>query len=754
MKKRLISVLLTLLIIGGAVNLPAGTMMPSALANLPVRTASEMQAVITQINGAQPGSTIVVPNGIYNNFQFTAGTAGTQASPVVIRAETPGSVVLTGLSRITISGRFITIDGFYFRGAAGVDHNLSQAVAFSSTSRNCTLRRTAIVDWNPTDRARDTRWVRVTGYNHLIDQCYLRGKNTPGMKLEFVRAGSSDNAPAGNENHTVTRTYFGQFANGGGNGYETVRVGLSQTSLTGRANIRMEYNYFYQTNGENEIISNKSNNNTYRYNTFFDSVGELTLRHGNDCLVEGNVFVDTNGSRMIGERHRMIGNYFGNTRSNGLQINNGMVTPELNEFWAALDSVIENNTFYSNVTSPARQVIIGQGFNAVTRPTSATGVFNRNLMSTTASSGNFFAVSDSSIVNQGKMTFSGNHAFGRGLGITNATAMAGFNTTTNPQMVRNVMNGPFDIFTPSNTSINAGFRIADLKAPMTPIEILPDWMIDNIYADVAGFTFPANMKPLRTATLPASTARGIAGNNAADAPRAGDLAFGATASGSTTLPRAVSGSNTNSSRPAAGAFSDDYDAFWQLLSGAAADTKWLAADFSATTARTVTFDRVVVQGRQDARPTNYNIEVQYANTTTWVPVFTEGGSGVSVANGLATAGNRGTEITFAAPITAAQVRVRVLQSTTDNNNVQLTRLAIYRRGDISGDGNINASDITLLRSYIAAQNKEAFLAANPAFSTANADVNSDGFINSADITLLRRWLAAADKSTVPFGPRP
>jgi hypothetical protein len=77
-----------------------------------------------------------------------------------------------------------------------------------------------------------------------------------------------------------------------------------------------------------------------------------------------------------------------------------------------------------------------------------------------------------------------------------------------------------------------------------------------------------------------------------------------------------------------------------------------------------------------------------------------------------------------------------------------------RYGHVRGESDINAADVTLLRGYIAAQDKTAFRNANPAFSITNADVNGDGFINSADVTLLRRWLAAVEKSSVPLGPRP
>jgi hypothetical protein len=60
----------------------------------------------------------------------------------------------------------------------------------------------------------------------------------------------------------------------------------------------------------------------------------------------------------------------------------------------------------------------------------------------------------------------------------------------------------------------------------------------------------------------------------------------------------------------------------------------------------------------------------------------------------------------------------------------------------------------MLRRFIAASDKDEFIAANPSFNKANADANGDGRIDSADVTLLRRWIAASNKETVPLGPQP
>jgi len=66
-------------------------------------------------------------------------------------------------------------------------------------------------------------------------------------------------------------------------------------------------------------------------------------------------------------------------------------------------------------------------------------------------------------------------------------------------------------------------------------------------------------------------------------------------------------------------------------------------------------------------------------------------------------------------------------------------------GDVDGDGKIDAADITLLRRYIAANDKPAFLLANPRFNLENARVTGhSGDPNAADVARLRQYVAGFD----------
>lgn len=107
------------------------------------------------------------------------------------------------------------------------------------------------------------------------------------------------------------------------NEFETIRLGASDYANF-NGNPVVEYNHFYRCDGEIEIISNKSSNNTYRYNTIVESQGSIVRRHVDGCLVEGNVIIgngvtNTGGIRHNGQDHVVRNNYVAGTRGSGLR---------------------------------------------------------------------------------------------------------------------------------------------------------------------------------------------------------------------------------------------------------------------------------------------------------------------------------------------------------------------------------------------------------------------------------------------------
>jgi hypothetical protein len=81
-------------------------------------------------------------------------------------------------------------------------------------------------------------------------------------------------------------------------------------------------------------------------------------------------------------------------------------------------------------------------------------------------------------------------------------------------------------------------------------------------------------------------------------------------------------------------------------------------------------------------------------------------------------------------------------------------------GDVDCDGAITSADVTFLRRYIAATDKQEFLKRNPSFNPLNANVTgkweTDEYgrplLAADDVTLLRRWIAAPAGGKPRLGP--
>lgn len=161
-----------------------------------------------------------------------------------------------------------------------------------------------------------------------------------------------DSEESQQNHHRIDHNYFGHRPILGSNGGETLRIGTSHYSLTNSFTV-VEDNYFDRCDGEVEIISSKSGNNIIRGNVFFESRGTLTLRHGNDNLVENNVFfgngVDhTGGIRVINKRQTIRNNYMegltGHRFGGAFVIMNGVPNSPINRYHQVEDTLIENNS--------------------------------------------------------------------------------------------------------------------------------------------------------------------------------------------------------------------------------------------------------------------------------------------------------------------------------------------------------------------------------------------------------------------------
>ena len=271
------------------------------------REVADIAALQSALKEAQPGDRIVLKAGRHETTAAVRVTAvGTANAPIVIAAETVGAVELAGTHGFIVSkpAAHVTIDGFTFTHASGrnVIELGTRHVRFTRNTFRC-------VGDNP--------YLSVLGDDAEVDYNEFRDKKTVGNMISVT----GENGQVARRLH-VHHNYFHDFSPAGANGAETIRVGLSGLSMS-HGHAVIEHNLFERCRGENELISNKSGGNTYRFNTFIDSPGaQLTLRHGNECVVYGNYFKNTAGLRIFGDRHQVFSNYFVEN-STGINIGNG-----------------------------------------------------------------------------------------------------------------------------------------------------------------------------------------------------------------------------------------------------------------------------------------------------------------------------------------------------------------------------------------------------------------------------------------------
>lgn len=396
----------------------------SAAANAKDFFVTNSAELSSAIASAKAGDVIKMKNGVWENIQISFQNNGVAGSPIILKAETAGLVIISGKSNLRIGGNYLVVDGLVFKN--GYSASSSAVVEFRANgieSNYSRLTNTSIIEYNPADTKTDYKWISLYGTNNRVDHCYLKGKTHIGTTL-VVWLSNKPNYHLIDSNYFAYRPVFPE------NGAETIRVGTSDWSMYDSFTT-VEYNYFEECNGETEIISSKSCGNIYRYNTFKNCEGTLTLRHGNRCTVEGNFFLcgrktNSGGIRIIGEDHKVINNYiedsYGTSYKSGITLMNGVPSSPLNRYYQVKRSVVANNT----VVNAKMSLTIGAGKDSELSLPPLDCIIANNIFYSTQSP--LVTFTDAPI----NMIWSGNVFSGSTIGMT----LPADNYNFNPQLVK------------------------------------------------------------------------------------------------------------------------------------------------------------------------------------------------------------------------------------------------------------------------------------------------------------------------------
>jgi poly(beta-D-mannuronate) lyase len=308
------------------------------------------QAEFFQASGSlKPGDTLVLADGTWTDFEILFRGQGTKEQPINLKAQTKGKVILSGLSNLRLAGEYLVVEGLVFKdGYSPTGEVISFRENANQLANHSRVTQVVIDGFSNPDKFNADKWVVMYGKHNRFDHNHLEGKNNAGVTMA-VRLNSADSQE---NHHRIDHNYFGPRPILGSNGGETLRIGTSKYSLSNSFTI-VENNYFDRCNGEVEIISNKSGQNQFLNNVFFESRGTLTLRHGNGNLVQGNVFFGngqehTGGIRVINADQTIRNNYMegltGVRFGGGFTVLNGVPNSSINRYHQVKNTKIENNT--------------------------------------------------------------------------------------------------------------------------------------------------------------------------------------------------------------------------------------------------------------------------------------------------------------------------------------------------------------------------------------------------------------------------
>ena len=328
----------------------AGSLSRCAAGQWRVESPAELQRVVKE---AKPGDLIVIEGIDWADVRMKIRLAGSAESPVTIRSE----VTWTGESSFEIIGEHVVLDGFVFKRGS-----LSSGHVMKVRGSHCRVTRCVIDHYNPAKRSTRYQWLSLFGHHHQVDHCRFSGQDHSGCTL-VVWLEDDGGSEVGK--HRIVANHFLDRPRGDGNGFETIRIGTSEYSMKSSQCI-VSGNLFENCDGEVELISNKSCGNVYEGNTIVGCAGALTLRHGNDCRVRGNLILgetekNSGGIRVVGEGHQIVGNHIegvGDRIDGAIALSAGVVNAKLHQHAQVRDVLIDRNTLIDNAGD---EIVWGHG---------------------------------------------------------------------------------------------------------------------------------------------------------------------------------------------------------------------------------------------------------------------------------------------------------------------------------------------------------------------------------------------------------
>ncbi|WP_211347109.1 polysaccharide lyase 6 family protein [Saccharothrix australiensis] len=312
---------------------------PGVERTVTVKDSARLQDALAN---AKAGDRIVVADGRYTIGAMT-GRKGTAAKPITVVAAHRGRAVVDDGQLEVADSSHVTFEGLRWTNRSTLRITGSHHVRLTRNHFRLTEESSLT-------------WVLVRGedsHHNRIDHNLFEEKHQLG---NFVTVEGSETEQSRHDR--IDHNHFRNIGPRAVNEMEAIRVGRSTISRSSGFTV-VEANLFEDCDGDPEIVSVKSNDNTVRYNTFRSSQGTLSHRHGDRGSFHGNFFLGegkekTGGIRIYGRDHKVYNNHFEGLTGSGydaaLQLDGGDVDTSgaLTAHWRVYRATVVHNTFVDN----------------------------------------------------------------------------------------------------------------------------------------------------------------------------------------------------------------------------------------------------------------------------------------------------------------------------------------------------------------------------------------------------------------------
>ncbi|RZK54676.1 MAG: hypothetical protein EOO91_15525 [Pedobacter sp.] len=306
------------------------------------------------------GDEVIIANGNYTNWNVEIPNKGTSAKPILIKAQESGKVIFSGEINQTLfklAGDYLIFSGITFKNCTLLKGG---GLIELKNSQNCQVTNCQFLENTVKTQFTPLVIVSGNGNNNKIDKCtFTANIDNQDLQVKITKESCPQNTLI--EQNTFTNKQKVSWKNG--NGGECVQVGQDPVLLgLQEAKTIVSGNKFINCNGENEVISNKSSGNSYLKNYFENNDGELVMRGGHDCIIDGNIFKGgTGGIRINGSGHTITNNKISNIKT-AIRLMYGMAKgkKEIGFYIAASNCIISNN----QITNATTGILVGDSKDA------------------------------------------------------------------------------------------------------------------------------------------------------------------------------------------------------------------------------------------------------------------------------------------------------------------------------------------------------------------------------------------------------